>query len=45
MFLCNFQAAFQKFLIIVAVLCVPVMLIAKPVILYRENKKKSQVCV
>lgn len=37
------QEGLQKVLIIVAVLCIPVMLVAKPLILYLRHKRKSQV--
>ena len=37
------QAALQKFLIIIAVLCVPVMLLGKPLIIYFKHKRKAQV--
>jgi V-type H+-transporting ATPase subunit a len=37
------QAGLQKFLIVIAVLCIPVMLFGKPVVLYLRHKKKSQV--
>lgn len=38
-----FKASVQIFLIIAAVLCVPVMLLVKPTIIYCQHKKKSQV--
>jgi len=37
------QASVQIFLIIAAVLCVPVMLLVKPTIIYCQHKKKSQI--
>lgn len=37
------QEALQKVLIVVAVLCIPVMLLTKPLILYFRHKRKSQV--
>ena len=37
------QDIVQKILIIVAVLCIPVMLLTKPLILYFRHKRKSQV--
>jgi len=36
------QATVQIFLIVVALLCIPVMLLVKPIHLWREHKKKSQ---
>jgi len=37
------QATLQIFLIIMSVLCVPVMLLVKPIIIYCQHKKKSQI--
>lgn len=37
------QDIVQKILIIIAVLCIPVMLLTKPLILYFRHKQKSQV--
>lgn len=40
------QDGFQKFLVVVAVICIPWMLLAKPITLMRNAKKKHyQVCI
>lgn len=36
------QAGVQVFLIMIALLCIPVMLLVKPIILWRRHKKNSQ---
>lgn len=37
------QSIVQKILIVLAVLCIPTMLLGKPIILYLRHKRKSQV--
>lgn len=37
------QATVQQILIVIAVLCIPVMLLVKPIVLYLRHKKKSQI--
>lgn len=37
------QSIVQKILIILAILCIPAMLLGKPIILYLRHKRQSQV--
>lgn len=37
------QSIVQKILIVLAILCIPTMLLGKPIILYLRNKRQSQV--